>query len=123
MIMRIWRGVVATDRVVEYVRYIEETGLAEYAEVPGNEGAQMVTRELGGGRTEVMTVSWWDSLTSIRGFAGADIERAKYYPEDDDYLLEREDLVRHYVVAAQAPTRFTAEFAPPDRIGDGVDPS
>src|SRR4051812_28275118 len=107
MIMRIWRGVVSTDKVVEYVRYIEETGLTEYTEVPGSEGAQMVTRDLGGGRTEVMTVSWWDSLNSIRGFAGEDIELAKYYPEDDNYLLEREDQVRHYVVASQFPTNGT----------------
>lgn len=78
----------------------------------------MVTRDLGGGRTEVMTVSWWNSLESIRGFAGDDIETAKYYPEDDDYLLEREDRVRHYVVAGQFPHRFTAEFSPPDRIVD-----
>jgi hypothetical protein len=118
MIMRIWRGVVATDRLVEYVRYIEETGLAEYAEVPGSEGAQLVTRDLGASRTEVMTVSWWDSLTSIRGFAGDDIERAKYYPEDDNFLLERDDRVRHYVVAGQFPTRLAAEFAPSDRVVD-----
>jgi heme-degrading monooxygenase HmoA len=119
--MRIWRGVVATERAVEYVRYIEKTGLAEYADVPGSEGAQMVTRDLGGGRTEVMTVSWWRSLESIRGFAGDDPERAKYYPEDDDYLLEREDQVRHFVVAAQFPSRFTAEFAPPDRLDQPTD--
>jgi heme-degrading monooxygenase HmoA len=121
MIMRIWRGVVATDRVVEYVRYIEQTGLTEYADVPGSEGAQMVTRDLGGGRTEVMTVSWWDSLTSIRGFAGDDIEKAKYYPEDDDYLLEHDDQARHYVVAGQFPPRFTTEFTPPDEVADGFE--
>jgi heme-degrading monooxygenase HmoA len=114
--MRIWRGVVATERLVEYVRYIEQTGLTEYADVPGSEGAQMVTRDLGGGRTEVMTVSWWDSLESIRRFAGPDPERAKYYPEDDDYLLEMDEQVKHYVVAGQFPTRITPEFSPTELL-------
>ncbi len=99
MIMRIWRGWVTTGRVADYVRYIETTGLAEYQSVPGNQGAQMLTRDLGDGRSEVMTVSWWDSLDAIRGFAGDDIEVAKYYAEDDQYLIGREDVVRHYEVA------------------------
>jgi heme-degrading monooxygenase HmoA len=101
MIMRIWRGWVATDRVADYVRYIEATGLAEYRSVAGNQGAQMLTRDLGDGRSEVMTVSWWDSLDAIRGFAGDDVEVAKYYPDDDAYLIARENFVRHYVVAAE----------------------
>ncbi|HEY7044776.1 MAG TPA: hypothetical protein VH419_13990 [Nocardioidaceae bacterium] len=104
MIMRIWRGVVATDRTKAYVRYIEDTGLAEYLAVEGNRGAQMVTRDLADGRTEVMTVSWWDDLDSVRGFAGDDVEVAKYYPDDDEFLLERDDVVRHYVVAAAPKT-------------------
>jgi heme-degrading monooxygenase HmoA len=104
MIMRIWRGVVATERVAEYVRYIETTGLSDYASVEGSQGAQMLTRDVGEGRTEVMTVSWWDSRESIRGFAGDDISAAKYYPEDDAFLLEHDDAVRHYVVAGQFPT-------------------
>jgi hypothetical protein len=31
-----------------------------------------------------------------------DYERARYYPEDDDYLLEREELVTHYEVLADS---------------------
>ena len=98
MIARMWRGWVATDRAAEYVTYIEETGMAEYRRTPGNRGAQMLTRDTGGGRTEVITMSWWESLDSIRGFAGDDISRAVFYPEDDDYLLDRDQTVFHYEV-------------------------
>ncbi|SFR93542.1 hypothetical protein SAMN04487846_0817 [Microbacterium sp. cf046] len=38
----------------------------------------------------------WESLEAITRFAGADYERAVLYPEDDRYLLERDDRVRHY---------------------------
>ncbi|GAA1957765.1 hypothetical protein [Microbacterium deminutum] len=44
-----------------------------------------------------MTVSRWESLEAIKGFAGVDIETAVYYPEDDRFLVERDDLVRHWV--------------------------
>ena len=51
------------------------------------------------GRTEVVTLSWWDDLDVIRAFAGDDIETARYYPEDDEYLVERETTVAHFEVA------------------------
>jgi heme-degrading monooxygenase HmoA len=95
-----WRGTVATDRAAEYVDYIERTGLAEYRRTPGNLDAQMWTRDLGDGRTEVVTLSWWDTLESIKGFAGDDISRAVFYPEDEGYLLDRDVTVTHYAVAA-----------------------
>jgi hypothetical protein len=31
-------------------------------------------------------------------FAGDDIDRAVFYPEDDRYLIAKEDTVRHYEV-------------------------
>jgi heme-degrading monooxygenase HmoA len=99
MIARTWRGWVRTEQAVAYVEYITRTGLSEYEKTPGNLGAQMWTADLGDGRTEVMTVSWWSSRTDIEGFAGQDIDVAVFYPEDDAYLIERETTVMHYEVA------------------------
>jgi hypothetical protein len=45
-----------------------------------------------------VTLSFWDSLESIRGFAGEDIGRAVFYPEDDRFLVAREDEVTHWQV-------------------------
>jgi heme-degrading monooxygenase HmoA len=98
MILRIWRGWIAADRADEYAEYVERTGLAEYRAITGNRGCQLVTRDVGDDRCEVMTLSWWDSLDVIRTFAGDDIEVAKFYPEDDDYLLDREPVAHHYIV-------------------------
>jgi heme-degrading monooxygenase HmoA len=102
MIARMWRGWVDTERAAAYVGYITGSGIAEYRGTPGNLGAQMWTRDLGDGRTEVVTLSWWTSLESIKGFAGEDIGRAVFYPEDDGYLIDRETTVAHYEVAARA---------------------
>jgi heme-degrading monooxygenase HmoA len=102
MIARIWRGWVRTDDRAAYVEYIERTGMAEYRGTPGNQGAWMLARDLGDGRTEIETLSFWVSLDAIRGFAGDDIERAVFYPEDERYLVDRETTVRHFEIVAGA---------------------
>jgi heme-degrading monooxygenase HmoA len=61
----------------------------------------MWTRELGDDRTEVVTVSWWENLEVIKGFAGDDIAKAVYYPADEGYLLAQDDTVRHFEVSAE----------------------
>jgi heme-degrading monooxygenase HmoA len=96
-VVRMWRGVIRTSDRDEYVEYVERTGIEEYRAIPGNRDAWTLTRELPDGLTEIVTVSRWDSLESIHGFAGDDIEKAVYYPEDDRFLVERDDTVRHYV--------------------------
>ncbi len=93
-----WRGEVLTARAGEYLEYLKRTGLADYANVPGNRGTTVLTRELGD-RTEFLIVTEWDSWEAIREFAGADPEIARYYPEDDDYLLFRTERVEHYETA------------------------
>ena len=42
--------------------------------------------------------SYWDSLDSIRAFAGDDVERAVYYPEDERFLIEHDDVVTHWEI-------------------------
>ena len=100
MIARVWRGWVRTEDRDVYAAYVEETGVAQYRETAGNQGAHMLTRDLGDGRTEIVTLSFWESREVITGFAGADISRAVFYPEDDRYLVQREDTVTHYEVRA-----------------------
>jgi heme-degrading monooxygenase HmoA len=95
-----WRGWVRTEDRDAYVAYIEGTGMAEYRQTPGNQGARMLTRDLDDGRTEIVTLSFWESREVIHGFAGEDINRAVFYPEDDRYLVGREETVTHYEVHA-----------------------
>lgn len=97
MIARIWRGATRREDAAAYADYIEQTGLAEYRATPGNRGAWILQRD-DGDRTEVITLSLWDSLDVVKGFAGDDISRAKFYPEDDRWLVERDLSVRHYRV-------------------------
>jgi len=97
VIMRMWHGVTPAAKADAYSDYLQQTGLPGYRETPGNLGVQFV-RKIEGDRAEFLTISWWESYEAIRGFAGDDIARAVYYPEDDDFLLEREPTVAHYEV-------------------------
>jgi heme-degrading monooxygenase HmoA len=100
MVARIWRGAVRREDRDAYADYIRDTGLTGYAATPGNRGAWMLRRDVGE-RTEFVTFTLWDSLDAIRAFAGDDVETAVYYPEDDRFLVERDDKVAHYEVAGR----------------------
>lgn len=102
LIARIWRGWVRTEQAGAYVDYITGTGIRQCRQTSGNVGAQMLTRDLGDGRTEVLTLSWWESFESIRAFAGDDIGAAVFYPEDGGTLVGREITVTHYDVDSQS---------------------
>ncbi|MCC3290917.1 MULTISPECIES: hypothetical protein [unclassified Arthrobacter] len=98
-VVRTWRGVVRSEDLEAYVEYVRVTGIDEYRATAGNLGAWILTRSLEEGRSEIVTVSLWVSLEAIRAFAGDDVGRAVFYPEDDRYLLERDRTVSHYDLA------------------------
>ena len=100
IILRRWASRIRTADAAAYVDYIKATGLDDYRATPGNLGAQMLLRDLGDGTSEVTTLSWWTDMAAIRGFAGEDVETARYYPEDDRFLLDRPERVEHHRVAA-----------------------
>lgn len=100
IIMRKWSSRIRSADRQAYVDYVDESGGADYAKTPGNLGYQILTRDLGDGTTAITTLSWWDSMDSVRQFAGPKPEVARYYPEDERFLLERPQTVEHHVVEA-----------------------
>ena len=94
MIARIWHGKTRTGDAGIYRQYVIDTGMKDYIRTPGNKGAQLWQREEGE-VTHIWTISWWTDYDSIKLFAGEDIEKAHYYDEDKQYLLEFEPTVIH----------------------------
>lgn len=103
LILRRWTALIRTAGREAYTAYIAGTGGSDYTATPGNLGYQMTMRDLGDGTTEVATLSWWSSLDAIRAFAGEDITVARYYPEDDAFLLTRPEHVEHHDIVAGGP--------------------
>ncbi len=97
MIARIWRGVVKSQDAVRYLDYLHRTGVPDYRATPGNLGVTILQREVEQG-VEFSTLTFWDSMESIKAFAGDNPDVARYYPEDDEYLLFREPNVEHFDV-------------------------
>jgi len=97
MIARIWRGTVRESDKDVYYTYLQETGLKEYASIPGNRGV-LTLRRINNGACEFFLLTLWDSWDAIKAFAGPDYEKAVYYPEDKRFLLEMQPVVEHYEV-------------------------
>ena len=102
LIARVWHGVTDAARADEYAGYLERTGAQECRATPGNRGVY-VLRRFKQNRAEFTFISLWESVEAIRRFAGEDYEKAHYYAEDRDFLLELEPFVKHYDVL-DAPT-------------------
>jgi hypothetical protein len=66
--------------------------------------------------THFITLTFWESLEAIRGFVGDDLEQAKYYPEDKDFLLEFEPRVVHYEVVGQGSSPTVKEGSPSSEV-------
>lgn len=100
IIQRRWAGRIRTADAAPYLAYVARTGAMDYAATPGNVGFQIISRDLGDGTTEVVTLSWWRSMEAIHRFAGDDADRALYYPEDDRFLIDRPERVEHSTLPA-----------------------
>ena len=100
MIARAWHGVVPLQKADEYTEYLNKTGVPDYQNTPGNRGVYVLCRPEGG-RMHYLLLTLWDSIDAIKRFAGEDYEQARYYPEDEHFLLELEYYVTHYDVKVQ----------------------
>ena len=101
MIARLWHGRVPTAKAEAYRAFLNSRAIPDYRSVRGNLSVHVLerrAREV----THFITLTFWQDLEAIRAFAGEELERAKYYPEDTGFLLEFEPGVVHYEVAGSS---------------------
>lgn len=99
MIARRWRGRVRAADFDSYLTYVEATGVAALRGTPGNEGVEIFRHlDEASATAEFEVVSYWRSLDDVKAFAGDDVSVARFFPDDDRYLVDRELTVRHDVV-------------------------
>lgn len=101
MIMRMWHGRVSSSKAQAYREFLNARAIPDYRSVKGNISVHILERQEGD-VTHFITLTFWRDLESIKAFAGDDVETAKYYPEDTDFLLEFEPTVLHYEVVGQS---------------------
>jgi heme-degrading monooxygenase HmoA len=101
MIVRMWHGRVPAAKAAAYREFLNRRAIADYRSVAGNLGVRILER-VDGDVTHFVTLTCWDGMAAVRAFAGDDIGKAKYYPEDAEFLLEYEPRVVHYEVVGES---------------------
>jgi heme-degrading monooxygenase HmoA len=101
MITRMWHGRVPTSKAKAYREFLNSRAIPDYRSVEGSLSVHILERAEGE-ITHFITLTFWKNLEVIKTFAGDDVEAAKYYPEDNDFLLEFEPKVVHYEVVGQS---------------------
>jgi heme-degrading monooxygenase HmoA len=102
MIARLWHGITPASKADEYLEYLDKTGIQDYRATEGNLSVQLL-RRIEGEQAHFLIITLWESVEAIKKFAGEEYEKSRYYPEDQEFLLEFEEQVVHYEVMSSQP--------------------
>ena len=97
MIVRLWHGRVDASKADEYAEFMKERAAPDYSSVSGLLKLQFL-RKIESDVAHFLLVTYWDSIESVKKFAGEQADKAKYYPEDAEFLLEKEETSPLYEV-------------------------
>ena len=105
MIGRVWRGHADEDKAGVYEAHFQTEVLQELEHVAGFRGAYLLRHDSADG-VEFVTLTLFDSLDAVRGFAGEEYETAVVAPAAQAALRDYDRTVRHYTIvsAPNSPT-------------------
>ncbi|MDP4224430.1 MAG: antibiotic biosynthesis monooxygenase [Bacteroidota bacterium] len=99
MVSRIWHGYTTFENADKYENLLREevlTGIKN-RNIKGYKGIQLFRRNHKK-ETEFITVMWFDSLESVKEFAGRDYEQAVVPPSARKILSRFDAISQHYDV-------------------------
>jgi heme-degrading monooxygenase HmoA len=100
MIARVWSAQTTPAQAPAYAEHLRNKVLPELARLDGHAGAMLLERAVPDG-VEVVVLTFWRSLDSIRDFAGTDLEKAVVAAEARALLTRFDQHVRHYEVVVK----------------------
>ncbi len=100
MIARIWHGKTSIENYEAYTAFLKQVAIPDYKKTNGFKKLAFL-RNIENKEGHFTLITYWENLEVIKNFAGGNFEKAKYYPEDDDFLLEFEEKVKHFEVFAE----------------------
>ena len=98
MIARHWSGVAKPGEADNYVDHLKNDTFPKLMRIKGFNSASILTRRVDQG-TEFLIVTVWESMESIRQFAGETADVAVVPPVVHAMMVEYDRTVRHYEVA------------------------
>lgn len=100
MIARVWHGTTTIENYETYSTFLKSRAIPDYENTAGFKKL-IFLRNTKNNISHFTLITFWENLDVIKNFAGEDFKKAKYYPEDNDYLLEFEEEVIHYEVFSE----------------------
>jgi uncharacterized protein YciI/heme-degrading monooxygenase HmoA len=100
-VVRLWSARTSESQLPKYLDYFSKSVLPELRRVNGYLGATVSVRHVGN-EAEILVVTSWRSLESIRNFAGPDLEAAVVASEAAALLTDYDRRVRHYDISISA---------------------
>lgn len=100
MIARIWKGTTKIEHLEAYTRFMKIRAIPDYKKTKGCVKLIFLKRT-DNEFAYFNLITFWKDFEVIENFAGADIEKAKYYDEDKNYLIDFPEKVTHYEVFAE----------------------
>jgi len=106
MICRVWHGWTTAGDADAYESYLREElypRLERELSDRGYRGHHVLRRAARGGEVEFVTMTWFDSLESVRGFAGDDYETPMITATAAKLLAHYDPQAGHFDVAMSEP--------------------
>ncbi len=95
MIARFWSAYSTPEQAPAYVYHLKTRVLPELRKLEGYSSAMLLERQADSG-IEIIVLTFWESLQSIRAFAGDDQERAVIADEAAALLTSFDQRTKHY---------------------------
>ena len=106
MICRIWHGYTSFENGDIYEKLLKEeifVGITN-REIKGYKGIQLLRRNLVN-ETEFITIMWFDSMLSVREFAGNDFIKAVVPEKARKVLIRFDERSQHYEVKEESTSK------------------
>lgn len=100
MIARLWTAKTSRTNAPAYAAHLKNHVLAALKKVDGYAGAKLLERDMDA-EVEILVITFWQSLESIRGFAGEDFEKAVVSDQIAPLLSQCDQRVTHYKVIVE----------------------
>lgn len=97
MIERHWKGIARPAESENYIRHLTGKTFPHLEDLNGFIKAAILRRPVEIG-VEFLVVTTWDSIESIKQFAGEQVDVANVPPEARAMMVQFDELVRHYEV-------------------------
>jgi heme-degrading monooxygenase HmoA len=99
MIARIWHGYTNLDNAEIYEDLLKQEIFVhiQNQNIPGFQGIRLFRRQTGD-EVEFITLMWFDSIESVKAFAGEDYEAAVVPPKARAVLKRFDERSQHYEV-------------------------